>query len=263
MVAPLQYFFDKKAHRAKWTRDVLTKFKDIERSLSGKGLAGMLGLGGLGEKFGALGSAILPLIGKAGLIAAFAAGLGLSIKKFAELGKGLVDLKKAREAQAKAEQGLARATEQKKAALSSMGIEQYAAKVGKTPRQVAMDVAYQEQKTQLAEYRRRPWYKKFPGARRIFKGPEITPYYERVAEIEREYGSVSRTPGLPAGGGVTAGEGVSVEQMKELQKSIDNMSDEYRRTQGPQGIRSAGIGNPYDSGDALLNNLAEGTLTIE
>lgn len=72
MVLPLTYFFDKKAHKTKWTKELLNRFKSLEKKLgqsrAGGGLLDMLSLGGLTKKFGLLGAALLPLLGQAGIL---------------------------------------------------------------------------------------------------------------------------------------------------------------------------------------------------
>jgi hypothetical protein len=85
---PLFYFYDKRAHKASWTRELLSQFKG-DKAKRGGVFGGLLS--GLSDKFGLLGMALIPLIGKAGLIVGLGVAIGIATKKIYDAGKDLID----------------------------------------------------------------------------------------------------------------------------------------------------------------------------
>lgn len=81
LVMPLQYFFDKKAHKAKWTKEMSSRFKAIEKAI--RRMKGGKGADGL---FGSLTKGITPLLAKFGLLTAGIAAATLSIYKIKKAG---------------------------------------------------------------------------------------------------------------------------------------------------------------------------------
>ena len=253
---PLREFFDKGAYKAQWTRELLNASKEKSKGADGGGLLGGLGLGGLTASFKGLGAGLLPLIGKAGLLAALAVGVGLSIKQFINLGGAVSEFSKAKKAQAEAARGLKQAAGQKLDAIKEMGLAEYAKKTGKTEKQVAMDVAYMEQQSELTASAAQPWYKKTGQALGIIDRPKISSVQERTKEIQ-EMSAPRLKPGVVPEQPIPFEAG----QIQTLTETMKNLTDKIGQTQS-EGIPGPRQGNRFDSGDTLIQNHANGDLTL-
>jgi len=275
MVLPLTYFFDKKAHKAKWTREILNRFKALEKRLSGKGIASMLGLGGLTKKFGMLGAGLLPLIGKVGLIAGLGAATVFTViqlKKLTKTAGEYWDVLKNVEKHRKKQLGLEEKFREKESAIHAKKMI-----AGKTPEERAegraglmrikkeREEVYRKEAGRLSITEPGTAVKKLGswwlGGAKTILGIGGKPRVDSGAEpmTKGEGASIVRPP---SGGPVSAGGGVSATEMKELQKSIDNLSDSIKKDKAPEDIRRASLGNIYDSSDALGNEFASGGVTI-
>jgi hypothetical protein len=262
---PLWQFFNKEAYRAKWTRELLQRIKELGRKEKG----------GLLDDLSAW---LLPLVGKAGLFAALAVGVGWAVTKLNELKDVWGGLEKVRKGRKEAAETLGQAAEMKLGAVREMGLSEYARKAGKSPRQVAMDIAGMEQREKLERWAGRPWWKRsISGLARIspvaaiaqqiipgLKKPEIEPFYPRVEEIGK-IGGVSPTQAARVAAGYTPGAATN-----ELIKGILNLSTEMKNISNQMGprrvqpsIKEPGLGDPFDSADALLSEYTSGRLTLE
>jgi len=251
-VHSLYRFFDKDAYRAKWTKDLLGVMRK-EKKIGGLGD----GIEGLAKKFTTLGSALGPFIGKAGLYALLAAGVGLSIKKFVELDSAIGKFLSAQEKRQKAADELGRVTDQKLDKIKEMGIQEFAFAVGKSPRHVAVDVASAEQQQLLESWASRPWYRKSLDFWSGKKPPKIQPFYQRVAEIEKltRPGSQESQSTMPPFSAPT------IPGLNDLDATIKQLIEQLQKEKFDSTPTPA-IGNPYDSADTLLGPHADGNLTL-
>jgi len=247
---PLREFFDKGAYKSRWTRELLSTSKEKAKGV------GKLGLAGLADKFKGLGAGLLPLVGKAGLLAALAVGVGLSIKQFVNLGGAVSEFKKAKKAQATAARGLKQAAGQKLDYIKEVGLAEYAAKTGKTEKQVAMDVAYMEQQSELAASAAQPWYRKTGQALGILDRPKITSVQERTKEIQK-----MSAPRVKPGQVPTQPIPFEAEQIQTLTETMKALTDKIGQVQTDE-IPGPRQGNRFDSGDTLTQNHANGNLTL-
>lgn len=250
---PLNEFFDKGAYKASWTKELLGITKEKTK---GAGMPGLGGLAGLASKFKSLGVGLLPLVGKAGLLAALAVGVGLSIKQFINLGGAVSEFKKAKTAQAEAARGLKQAAGQKLDYIKEVGLAEYAAKTGKSEKQVAMDVAYMEQRSELEANASQPWYKKTGQALGILDRPKISSVQERTKEIQQ-----MSAPRLKPGQVPTQSIPFEAEQIQTLTETMKNLTDKIGQAQSDD-IPGPRQGNRFDSGDTLTQNHANGDLTL-
>lgn len=252
---PLQHFFEKGAYRAKWTKELLEGMREVAKGRGGASA----GFAGLSEKFQDLSLAIAPFIGKAGLYAGLAVGVGLSIKKFGELDVAIGDFLSAQKKRQRAADELARVTEDKLNVIKQMGIDEYSRRVGKSPTQVAMDVAFQEQRAILERRAARPWYQKTADFWLGRKGPEIQPFYERTAQIERMYRSTSQPSQVKNGPLELAP--LQIPGLLDLDATMKELVQQMQKERFG-GVPSAGMGNPYDSANTMLGSHADGDITL-
>lgn len=175
-VVGLFKFFDKGAYKAKWTSELLKAIKG-ERS---------------GGEFG---SNLYGLLGKAGQLAALAAAIGLTIDQLIKLKNAFGNLEKSKQLEDKAADQLIAATKQKIDKIKEVGgIETYGKKVGKTPRQIAIDIESYKQQALLNKVHARPWWirsiENLPFMRLIGVKDRLNPlkrqkpFYERVSATE-------------------------------------------------------------------------------
>jgi len=265
---PLWQFFNKEAYRAKWTKELLQRIKELGRVQKEKG--------GLLDDLSAW---LLPLVGKAGLFAALAVGVGWAVTKFNELKDVWGGLEKVRKGRKEAAETLGQAAEMKLGAVREMGLSEYARKAGKSPRQVAMDIAGMEQREKLERWAGRPWWKRsISGLAKIspvaaiaqqiipgLKKPEIEPFYPRVEEIERIGARVPVGLAARVAAGYAPGAATNelIKGILGLSTEVKSLSNQIgpRRTQ--PSIKEPGLGDPFDSADALLSEYTSGRLTLE
>jgi len=256
MVLPLTYFFDKKAHKAKWTKELLDRFKSMEKKIGGKGVGGLSGML----------TGLLPLIGT---IAAFGVGIAaatVSIYEIVKAAKAFTDWWNAKE-------GLA---ESKKAMEKASGLGQgtwgkHALEKGKTGTEQLgiIDKATKEGKLS-------PLMSKKIKENMILEN--ILP--KKVPELERDSSEVKAVTERLRGG--TTKKNKLLEPMptkikdpfqsdrekKEtnksmlgVQKAVEQVNETLSRQQG-SGVRGAALGDPYGVGDPLLIPWSSGQLTV-
>jgi hypothetical protein len=137
----LFHFFNKDAYRAKWTSELLKAVKGRHGEYEGTGF----------NLFG--------LLGKAGLLAALATAIGLTIDQLNKLKNAGVDLEKSRDKERAAADSLGKSLEKQKEVIEGFGgIETYAKKVGSTPRKIAVERVGRQQRVDIERYNARPWY---------------------------------------------------------------------------------------------------------
>lgn len=242
--APLQEFFDKGAYKAKWTKELLSSSKEKEKE--GK------------KRFGFLGdfkAGILPFIGKAGLLAALAVGVGWSITKFNALAKEWSGLAKAKGGVKEAGEAAGSAAEMNLDVIQKMGIAEYAKAKGVTKRKAALDIANLEQRQALSKRTAQPWYKKSLDAMGITKRPELVNVTERTKEIEK-LGRVSSTSKETP----TSPEAISF--MEDLNKTLKKLNEQMDKGLYQSVPNSKSSGNVFDAADSMVNDHASGRMTL-
>lgn len=263
MVLPLTYFFDKKAHKTKWTKEILDRFKKMEKAIGRKD-GGLLG--GL---FGGLRKGILPLIATIGLLAG---AIGSTIFAFSRLRKVWGVYTEVTEQQKEISAALKESIPKDIAAVERAGgLEAAAAKLGKTPFRHARDIAYRKVAAKKLEYAARPMWKKALGvlpawtpvgaAARIFVPGMVKPSTTIGQEAGQTYEELITKPR----GGIQLGSGGN-EEIKEgmqgVQKAVEQVNDTISRQQGPV-VKGASLGDPFGSGDPLMVGWVLGQVTLE
>lgn len=267
---PLREFFDKEAYRAKWTKELLQKIKDLGkvRGRDREGGLSMLGLSGLTEKFAGLGAGLLPLIGKAGLLLVLAGAITFTTIELTKLGKvtkeywdTLKRVSKSREKQEKLQEGV----REKEAGIYARRLitggtleERTKARTGLLRVQKEREKALREEATKLeitkpgeSASKLASWW--LSGVRSIFRRGE-TPTGRMEPPPTGSIGPL-RTP--------TTEMREQSEQISKLTKTMETLSNRIQNIGQPQSnIKGPGLGNPFDSADSLLRGLTSGNLAL-
>jgi len=286
-ILPLVYFFDKKAHKAKWTRELLLRFKNIEKSLGSKG-GGALSLGGA---FGGI-LKNLPLL---------AVGAAALTSKFALVAGGAAIVYKTFQSMSswwKAEKGLEKskavakdaAKMKKDIIIGDYGIQQYGKKTGRRAMDIGKELLHgglseKDYRAQLKDELQKEahrskgasaggWGGWGPQVEKISKNKVEIEYQKRLTKIISE-ADVNRVQT-----GVTQQEQQGLEPLpgiqnsvfgdsKDLKKSMDAVRkaiekmDENTNRRRSEGVKGASVGDPYGVGDSLLFGLGSGSLSVE
>jgi len=250
MVRPLTYFFDKKAYRSKWTKELLSRIKN----LGGKGRGSLFGglLGGL--------KGLLPIIAAVGLALGKGAGLagvsiytGLKLKELYEVTREYFDvLKNVKDFQ-----------EKQHTVLSGIG-EKYSGQTmfGKTPEERE---AGRRGELQIRKGQEQKYYKEATSGvlgwitKRFVSAPsEIALEKQKnVPTLVKEKGEDWSREEL-----LTVMKNTETQNQK-LEDAIRGLSDSVKKDKEFSNIRGGGIGNQFDSADTLLGDRAAGNLTID
>lgn len=245
-VSALTYFFDKKAHKAKWTRMVLKWIKE-----SSKPKRGMLG--GLISSF----KNLLPILaavglalGKAGLIGAVTVFTGVELYRLTKLTREYYDvLKNVKDFQEKQIRVLAK-QEERVAGTVIFGKTERERQVARRARKVYQQA---EQKRLYEEATSGFWNRGLSGViiKYFAPSPTETPLSTlppiEVSRRSSQFSDIS----------------TSLEVQEKMLEAINNVAEEIKREKEVPAIRQAGLGNIYDSTGDLLNEQASGNLTIE
>ena len=268
LVRPLMYFFDRKAYRAKWTKELLGKIKNLE---GGKG-----GLGGLfGGLFGGLAGklkSLLPIIGALGKIGALGAAITFAAVKLYELAdvtKGYFDVRKNVKRFEEKQKGFLERGLRKAVGLTMFGDTDEERQAGRRARKVYQKALQKEFEREAKRWGPSlltwdSWKQGVAGL--ISQGREklgMKPTIDlEIPEVSTPISSIPR------------GRELGVEELRdimrdtekrgqELQRSIDRLADSIDKEKSVPNIRNRGYGNPYDSADTLLGMRASGELTID
>jgi hypothetical protein len=262
---PLWQFFNKEAYRAKWTKELLQRIKELGRPRERKeGL-----VGGIAERLGlpaavaALG-ALLPAIAGA---AAGAIPVWLIEKAYAEYTESVAKAYESLE-------GLVDATTMWTKYATEMRIQ--LVKDIKESMKFAGPLMEEMQARERGELqvpleglRRDPFATpSLEEVKRIQRGaPEIIPPSEEMRgisprELTRAAAGVWGPALFPQHSTLGTSSGMD-KQIEKLSEAVDNLSGQIgpRRTQ--PSIKEPGLGDPFDSADALLSEYTSGRLTLE
>lgn len=258
-------FFDKEAYRTKWTKELLQRIKELGRPRERKeGL-----VGGIAERLG------LPAVG---------AALGALLPAIAGAAAGAIPVWLIEKAYAKYTESVAKAYESLEGLVDATSMwTKYAAEMRT---QLVKDIKESmkfagplmgeiqarekgELQVPLENLRRDPFAT--PGleeVKRIQRGaPEIMVPLEKMEKVGlrglTRAGAGAWGPALfPQHSTLGASSGMD-KQIEKLLKAMDNLSNQMgpRRTQSS--IKEPGLGDPFDSADALLSEYTSGRLTLE
>lgn len=249
-------FFNNKAYKAKWTKELLDRVGKIGRPMTAGGTL----TGGDGTK----------LLKYAATIATSVA----SIKVVLDLFKVSREAKEAGRKAAIASTELGRSIKDKEQFIEQEGLQGAAERMHKTSDQVIRDLArmkQQQQKTESSAAKalepptsKVPWYVSPPIwlvdkiARKAagYRRPEVQSVEQIQKEYERKFKPTGVTLDPRAFDGITKNLSASMKSMEETMKKLmeSNRQSEYQ-------IRPPSVGNPYDPSDPLINQLSAGQLT--
>jgi len=254
-------FWNRGAYRAKYTRELLGVLKDIRgKGKKGKGDLKNSLLDAV-DDFAILGASMLPLLGKAGKFAALAVAIGWTGHQLNELRKASGDYLKAKKDEQSASAAFTASVRQWNDLIVKGGIVEVAERLGKTVDELAKEQADRERKARRAELAARPFHQKALSTINVELLGGRDPYAERPEGVrEAEI--------IRAGGGTTGAARAIEEQTKKLAELTEAIRKAAERMDGGGAGAaevSAGIGVPnvHDSGDALLNEQANGGLGLE
>jgi hypothetical protein len=257
----LANFWNRGAYKAKYTRELLGVLKDIRKGKKGKGDLKDSLLGAV-DNFAILGASMLPLLGKAGKFAALAVAIGWTGHQLNELRKASGAYLKAKKSEKEASEAFTSSVRQWNDLIVKEGIVEVAERLGKTVDQVAKEQAERERKARRAELAARPFHQKALSKINVELLGARDPYMERPEGVrEAEI--------IRAGGGTTGAARAIEEQTKKLAELTEAIKKAAERMDTGAGTGAAevpagiGIPNVHDSGDALLNEQANGGLGLE
>lgn len=277
MVFPLTYFFDKKAHKTKWTKELLDRFKGIEkkldRSKTDKGLSGMLGLGGLVKKFSLLGAAILPLLGPTGVLLGLgAAGVfaGLKFKELAFLTGEYWGVLKNVKIHEEKQLELQKKFQEREA--GTLAKKMITAKTSEERGTLAAQLRINQKEREKALIKKgriritesggfgRAWETWKSGA------GSLLGIGDTEAPVSKIPGATQKEEQLEA---MPAVKGPFIRSSKEkdagmvgIQKAIENLHETVSRQQD-SGVRGASLGSHFGVGDPIITNWSSGQVTVE
>jgi len=262
----LELFYDKKAYKAKWTKELLQRIKDISKGKSkdGGGLGSLLGLS---SNFKLLGASILPLLGKTGLFAALAVADIWAAGRIKEFGETVLEytdvIKKARESIKKQWDLQLKSIE--KGQMSAAEIMQDPTKSPKerAAARVSMKVSEKENEKIIKE--KATEWADLPHTEGIPK--LVSWFWSGMKVIGQEIKNTDwrgRPLKPPSGGTGGTSSGTIPERMEntKLINSLDKLSQQLEKNRSASPVRGPSIGNSFDAADPLLSNFAAGKLTL-
>jgi hypothetical protein len=259
---PLWQFFDKEAYRAKWTKELLQRIKELGRVQKEKGGGGLLDNLAIGIK-GALAAIGITTIAGGLAIGALTVGTAvittLIAKEFAkELGGLINDFKN----WAKEDKERVKRLEELPV-ISPVTGKPYSA----ASRRRKAELIAEAKQPQWLKTLRSFFPRAFPTPGVSAPPPEIIPPSEKMERIgprglTRAAAGVWGPALFPQHSTLGAFSGMD-KQIEKLSKAMDNLSNQMgpRRTQ--PSIKEPGLGDPFDSADALLSEYTAGRLTLE
>jgi hypothetical protein len=264
---PLVDFFDRKAYKTKWTKEVLKSLKDSEKNSKS-----------FGQKLGDFFTGIIGIGATLLGIAATLIAAGLAIANIYELVKKILELREAGKEEKEAGKGLVSASvkflkDVDKRGLSDKQINALGRTGGRAG--IGKDIKL-GMKTEMegAVLKEHPWlsaaeaglkYVPFVAAGKWIRGKaldemiseKVDNYMDAALVSSWKLPSPIQKPLPPSS--------VSPEMLKTLgliPKTLKNVAEQIGN-QKDIAIRRAGEGNMHDSSDVLLNNFIQGNLTLE
>jgi hypothetical protein len=240
-MAPLIEFFDKGAYKAKWTKELLDLTKEGKKKR-------LDFFDGLTSKVIALGAGLLPLLGKAGVIAGLGAATVFTTDRLVTLAGKVEEFV---EVQERAQAAIKKQHELQLKIWERLGV-----------RADTIFSEYQAAKSEVAQTTSGILGKMAAREKSLQTAP---------VTISDPF-SVIETPALKKPGNVPAGQVQPIESKlkgltntsgavtDELKNAIKELTEQLQRSQGmfPQ----SSVGSRFDSGDVLLNEHANGKLVL-
>jgi len=262
-VSSLMYFFDKKAHKAKWTRTVLKWIKESAKTKKGGIFGGLLsGIKNLLPAIAAVGLAL----GKAGLAGAVAAFTAVELYRLTKLTGEYFDvLKNVKDFRKKQVEVLAR-QEQKvagRAIFAETPEERQAAKKGRDVfQQARQEILEKEAKSWKPQNLIKQWKTGAVGVKTGVSGLFEAGVTKLGLRPRTDFAPSGVLPSMEAPREASQST-ESVKIQKESLSVLKNVEEAIKKDREVPAIRQPGLGDMYDSGTPLLNEAASGGLTIE
>jgi len=250
---PLFQFFNNKAYKAKWTRELLDRMKKAGQASIDNG--SLLRIGGGILKYTAL-----------------IAGAVISIKQFVNLFGAAREAKEAGRKAVIAGTDLGKVIAQRDAEVQSIGLDAAAAKYKKTPQQVIKESAEREhirqktidsgikaQESTIARIGRLTPIgaaakavanKVYGNKPKVQSVEELQKQYERKFTVTPPKIDTKQLDEIVKG---------AIRKMEETSKSVDKLTE---RIGNQNDAKPVSVGNPFDSADPLVTQLSSGKLTI-
>jgi len=286
----LSYFFNTKAYKTRWTKELLDGVKAGGSKKSDGKIAELLSeLPGMAV-----------LLGKVALTAgAIATGI-VGLRSAMSLYKTAKEFGEIRKQHGEIASGAQSSVDWWKKEIKTQGIDVIAAKAGKSPRQIAMQVANMERMQREEEYKSKKWWQKglsrigraygkiLPGKQEYPPVSGDKSYYDRVGEIEALGAGNTTAMRTPAPTNITKEEasltamadaaaarmaaqrrsaGPWADEAKgpaldKLTKSMDDLSDSIKKDKEVSGTGSRDNAGFHDSADPLVSLYGFGLLSI-
>jgi hypothetical protein len=243
--ATLTDFFNKGAYKAKWTKNLLKEMKQANKRRKN----GLFGLGGI---FGRLRTSILPLLGKAGLLAALGAATVVSTVKIGQLTNKIIDFVGV--------QGKITKSLEKQYGLQEKFTNKLAVVLSEK-----VKVAEKGTK-ELSEVNTLIRSRMEIRSRALQLAPsKIQDPFVQLDDIENRFNrggpGIQRIPDRLA----SPGGSVLASQVEKLATSIEILSqkmEKQARGQERPMIKESGVGNPYDNSDDVLKGYSGGNIEL-
>ena len=267
-VGILSTFFNKTAYRTKWTKELLNQTKKANKRKEAS-------VHGLGAMFSSLSSAILPLVGKAGLFAGLAGSIVLAGDRISKSVAGWKELISVNAENRKAVAESTRTvTEIFDAVKKIGGLEAYSKSVGKTPAQVIGRISGLETKvSELNRSSQSLWkqatkaiLKTMPIAYvlGLNKKAKVVSQSNRVEEIKEELmpADVTRDQTL-----YPRLDPKVLEEVTKALSAMGTVSEDLRTytleldKKSSVNIKEPSIGDPNDHADAFIKDYSAGKLS--
>lgn len=256
----LSDFWNKGAYKAKYTKELMKVLKDsIGKKSKGSMKNSLLDAV---DDFAILGASMLPLLGKAGKFALLAGAVLWTSKQMVGLSNASHDYMKAKRSEQEASEAFTSSVRQWNDLIVKEGIVKVAERLGKTVDQLAKDQVTRERAARKAALAARPLHEKVMTRLNVEllggRDPSVSlPEDARARQIIRA-----------GGGDATENERVLRESSEKMTAALDKMTKamekwEAREREAAQKYPGVFAPNTHDSGDALLNEQANGGLGIE
>jgi hypothetical protein len=256
----LMTFFDKGAYKAAWTKELL----EVTKGDAGRGKS----IGGLGDMLTLFGAGLLPFLGTAGLLALLAAAVGFTTIELGRLIPAIADYQKSKAQQAEAAKALARSYQDINAAIvEGGGLKKYAVAAKKSPGQVLQAQDALRVNAAQQHYAAIPFYNPAKIIGRSLgaitgRNPltKIKPYGPRMEELQKKL-EETQAQKEASGSSKTPQVNVTIPGLDDFKGTLQAFAEQLKLTSPAQEIGPR-INNMHDSGDALMQEYARGTLTF-
>jgi hypothetical protein len=254
--APLREFFDKGAYKAKWTKELLASAKEGKRKR-------LDFFNRLSDRVGGLSSGLLPLIGKGGLIAGVGLSAVFAANRLRSLGGKLSewgDTQTQIAAQIRKQRALQLKFMNNINALLDLKTSEIQKGTGEVSATTSTILSGMELRKQLLKSAPKTIRDPFTGEVKVLKSGESTIIPPPDLPVPSP-SDVVTPQGVPIVSPKTGpAKSTSVPGMEELNKNLKSLIDQLQKSQTVSPVTRPG--SRFDSGDVLLNEHANGSLTL-